>query len=75
MGWMNDWWPNLRMGPNECFWQHEYNKHGSCFFQSSMSYFDAAHRMWGRIPRLSEFARAVGLLLIYAYSAFMNNSL
>ena len=40
-------WPSY-YGPNEAFWKHEYEKHGSCaedVFPSELSYFNTTLRM------------------------------
>lgn len=72
---LNIWWPDLKAGTNMLFWRHEYNYHGSCFFERPVWYFDSAFQKLWRIPNLSGLTNAGCILLIYVYRGFRSNFL
>jgi len=66
IGWteMTEKWPNVQSNPNDTdydsFWEHEWDKHGTCIQLSQFDYFDAALNLSEIIATPSVMQEAIG---------------
>ena len=62
---LNYFWLNLNNGPISDIWRRQYEKHGSCFFQTQVEYFESTVVMMRQIPDLPQKLENEGYILYF----------